>query len=384
MAALRAASTRDRPGKSFVRGLVRRRTPLLPSLVLFRHTRNFFLVAAACSLVVGTLASAVTVAGADPISDKEAQAKQLQDDIETTSQQLSELGEKYNGAVLVLQQRQADLDAIQAQINATQAKVDATQALVDERSASVYRRALRGQSLDSIDYSDAQHLLVRKHYASAQAQQDDDLLRQLADEKAKLAEQRAAAEKARAEADAQRQQLADMKTALEETSAKQHDLLTQVQGELAQLVAQEMARRQAEAAAMAQARLAGGEGDPNLPPPGPAAAQALAYAEAQMGKTYVYAASGPDHFDCSGLTMAAYRSAGVSLPHYSGAQYAALPHVPLDHVMPGDLIFWGTAASVHVALYYGNARILESGGSSNDVHIGPIWGHPMGAARVLQ
>ena len=134
---------------------------------------------------------------------------------------------------------------------------------------------------------------------------------------------------------------------------------------------------------MAHAKLNGGDGDPNLPPPGPAAAKALAFAEAQMGKTYVYAAAGPDHFDCSGLVMAAYRTAGVSLPHYSGAQYAALPHVPLDHVMPGDLIFWGTNASVHVALYYGNARILESGGSGHDVHIGPIWGHPMGAARVL-
>ena len=49
---------------------------------------------------------------------------------------------------------------------------------------------------------------------------------------------------------------------------------------------------------MAAGKLAGGDGDPNLGPPGPAAAQALAYAEAQIGKTYVYAASGPDHFDC--------------------------------------------------------------------------------------
>jgi cell wall-associated NlpC family hydrolase len=175
-----------------------------------------------------------------------------------------------------------------------------------------------------------------------------------------------------------------MKTELEATSAKQQQLLAQVEGELEQLVAQELARRQAEAAAMAQGKLAGGDGDPNLPPPGPAAAQALAFAEAQMGKTYVYAADGPDHYDCSGLTMAAYRSAGVSLPHYSGAQYAALPHLPLDKVMPGDLIFWGTNASSHVALYYGNAQILESGGSGHDVHIGPIWGKPMGAARVLQ
>jgi peptidoglycan DL-endopeptidase CwlO len=357
---------------------------LLTSAALFRNIRNFCLVAAVSLTAVSGIAGPVSRAAADPIADKRAQAKQLQDDVETTNQQLSALGEKYNGAQLRLEQTEADLAAVVTQIAATQAKVDATLALVNERSASVYRRVLKGQSLDSLDYSDASKLLARKHYASVQARQDDALLRQLDEQKARLAEQKDAAEKARAQADAERQQLANMKTELEATSAKQHQLLDQTQGELAQLVAQEMARRQAEAAAMARDRLNGGDGDPNLPPPGPAAAQALAYAQAQMGKTYVYAAAGPAHFDCSGLVMAAYASAGVSLPHYSGAQYAALPHVPLDHVMPGDLIFWGTNASSHVALYWGEARILESGGSSHDVHIGPIWGRPMGAARVLR
>lgn len=357
---------------------------LLTSTALFRNIRNFCLVAAVSLLAVGGIAGPVSRAAADPIGDKQAQAKQLQDDIEATNEQLSALGERYNGAQLRLEQTEADLAAVVAQITATQAKVDATLALVHERSASVYRRALKGQSLDSLDYSDASKLLARKHYAAVQARQDDALLRQLDEQKAELATQRARAEQARAEADAERQQIANMKTELESTSARQHQLLDQVTGEIGQLVQQEMARRQAEAAAMARDKLAGGDGDPNLPPPGPAAAQALAFGQAQMGKTYVYAAAGPDHFDCSGFTMAAYRSAGVSLPHYSGAQYAALPHVPLDHVMPGDLIFWGTNASSHVAMYYGDARILESGGSSHDVHIGPIWGRPMGAARVLQ
>jgi len=351
---------------------------------LFRNIRHICLVALAGLLAMAVPAVPVSPAGADPIGDKQAQAKQLQDDIEATNEQLSALGERYNGAQLRLEQTEADLAAVEEQIVATQREVDTTLGLVKERSASVYRRALSGRSLDTLDYSDSAKLVVRKHYAAVQARRDDELLQRLDEAKATLADQRATAEKARADADAERQQIESMKAELEATSAKQHQLLDQVQGELAQLVAQELARRQAEAAAMARDRLAGGDGDPNLPPPGPAAAQALAFAEAQIGKTYVYAAAGPDHFDCSGLTMAAYRSAGVSLPHYSGAQYAALPHVPLDHVMPGDLIFWGRNASVHVALYYGDARILESGGSRHDAHIGPIWGHPMGAARVLR
>ncbi len=358
---------------------------LLTSPTLFRNIRNISFGALASSvLVAAVVVGSAPVADADPISDKQAQARQLQDDIESTNQALSVAGERFNAAQLHLEQTEADVAAVEAQIAATQAEVDRTLALVHQRSASVYRRALRGHSVEELDYSDASQLLVRKHYASVQARSDDELLRKLDDEKARLATQRAEAEKARAAAAAEREQIAAMRADLETKSAQQQQLLTQVKGELAQLVAEELARRQAEAMALARSKLGGGDGDPNLPPPGPAAAQALAYAEAQMGKTYVYAAAGPDHFDCSGLTMAAYRSAGVSLPHYSGAQYAALPHVPLDHLMPGDLIFWGTNASSHVALYYGDARILESGGSSHNVHIGPIWGRPMGAARVLR
>lgn len=345
--------------------------------------RHIGFIAVASLLAVAGSVTAVPSAGADPISDKEAQAKALQDQIESTNEQVSALGEKYNGAQLRLQEAEESLTAVQGEITSTQAEVDRIRALVNERSASVYRRTLTGRSLDDLDYSDAVHLAARQHYAAAQADRDNQTLQQLDEAKATLADQQAAAERARADADAERQKIEATKAALETASAQQQQLLDQVQGELATLVAEELARRQAEAAAMAHAKLNGGDGDPNLPPPGPAAANALAFAEAQMGKTYVYAADGPDHFDCSGLTMAAYRSAGVSLPHYSGAQYAALPHVPLDHVMPGDLIFWGSGASVHVAFYYGNARILESGGSGHDVHIGAIWGHPMGAARIL-
>lgn len=357
---------------------------LITSFALFRNIRHFCLVALATALVAGALVVPVTTASADPIADKEAQAKQLQDDLERTNEELSAMGERYNGAQLRLEDTEAHLTAVEAELTANAAEVQRILGLVNERSASVYRRALTGRSLDDLDYSDSSKLAVRKHYASIQARRDARLLDQLDEAKANLADQRAAAERARATAEVERQDIERMRNDLEAKSTQQQQLLEQVQGELQQLVAEELARRQAEAAAMAAGKLAGGDGDPNLGPPGPAAAQALAYAEAQMGKTYVYAASGPDHFDCSGLTMAAYRSAGVSLPHYSGAQYAALPHVPLDKVMPGDLIFWGRNASVHVALYYGNARILESGGSSHDVHIGPIWGHPMGAARVLQ
>jgi cell wall-associated NlpC family hydrolase len=352
-------------------------------VTLFRHFRNICFVALVVGLVSTTLGPLASVASADPIADKEAQAKALQDQIEATNEKISALGERYNGAQLRLNQAEQTLAEVQAKITATQDEITRIQTLVEKRAASVYRRILGGKSLDNFAYADAEHLLTRKKYAEAQAKHDDALLAKLSDARQTLTTERKTVESARAAAATERQQIVDTKAALDTGQAQQQALLGQVQGELAQLVAQELARRQAEAAAMANAKLQGGDGDPNLPPPGPAAAKAVQFALAQMGKTYVYAAAGPDHFDCSGLVMAAFESAGVSLPHYSGAQYAKLPHVPLTAVQPGDLIFWGSGGSVHVAFYYGNARLLESGGSGHDVHIGPIWGHPTGAARVL-
>lgn len=75
-------------------------------------------------------------------------------------------------------------------------------------------------------------------------------------------------------------------------------------------------------------------------PPG-AAGKILAYAEAQLGKPYVFGAAGPDAFDCSGLTMMAYAQVGVTLPHSSELQWAEFPHVPPGQVQPGDLVFFG-------------------------------------------
>jgi peptidoglycan DL-endopeptidase CwlO len=347
---------------------------------LLLHIRNISFVALASVVAVAALGAPAV---ADPISDKQAEARALQDQIEATNQEISALGERYNGAQLRLQEAEAALADVQARIDATEAEVNRINGLVDQRAASVYKRALTGRSLDGFSFDDARNLVTRRHYAANQAQRDNDLLHELAEAKEQLADQRATAEQARAAAAAERQTIIDTRASLETAVARQQELLGQVQGELAQLVQQELERRQREAEAVARQKLTGGDGDPNLAAPGPAAAAAIEWGKTQIGKTYVWAASGPDHYDCSGFTMAAFGQAGVELPHYSGAQYDMLPHVPLSAVLPGDLMFWGSGGSSHVAIYVGDAQVLESGGTGHDVHIGPIWGKPTGAARVL-
>ncbi|HEV7626089.1 MAG TPA: NlpC/P60 family protein [Streptomyces sp.] len=86
---------------------------------------------------------------------------------------------------------------------------------------------------------------------------------------------------------------------------------------------------------------------------------AVAYAKAQVGKSYVYGAAGPDAFDCSGLTMAAWSQAGVSLPHSSSAQYSSGPHISESELQPGDLVFYYSPIS-HVGMYIGNGQIVNA------------------------
>ena len=122
--------------------------------------------------------------------------------------------------------------------------------------------------------------------------------------------------------------------------------------------------------------------------PSPAAATAVAFARAQIGKPYVYGATGPDAFDCSGLVQAAWAAAGVSIPRTSEEQWAQLPHV--SSPQPGDLVFY-TGSPIdpppgHVTMYAGGGQMIEAYGTGVPIRVTAlrpgIWGYadPDGAS----
>jgi len=100
------------------------------------------------------------------------------------------------------------------------------------------------------------------------------------------------------------------------------------------------------------------------PPVATGAAAAVAFARAQLGEPYRWAAAGPDAWDCSGLTSGAWAAGGKSLPHYSVAQYEQSTPIRAGDLRPGDLVFWGSTSSpssiFHVALYVGEGRIVHA------------------------
>ena len=110
----------------------------------------------------------------------------------------------------------------------------------------------------------------------------------------------------------------------------------------------------------------------NLPVPTDArAAIAVAFAKAQVGKPYIWAAAGPNAYDCSGLTMAAWGKAGVMMAHGSRDQYASFPKVSESQLQPGDLIMY-YADMHHVGIYVGNGMIIHAANPSAGVQYAPM------------
>lgn len=174
---------------------------------------------------------------------------------------------------------------------------------------------------------------------------------------------------------------------------------------LARLTAEERARYEAAVAARTTPAASGGgataradrsSGDRTTAAPAgttPAAASAsapatgrasaaLSFARAQLGKPYVWGATGPSAYDCSGLTQAAWRAAGVSLPRTTYTQINAGRRVSRSELAPGDLVFFYSGIS-HVGLYIGGGQMIHAPRPGAPVRIAPIDEMPFaGATRV--
>jgi len=299
---------------------------------------------AALVVVFGFVLSGLAgnISGAQSAGDLQAEAAQLNAQIQANGAKISALGEQINGA-------QLRLGAAQAQMNQLEARLLG-------RAAVIYQT--KGQGAGDFSVSNVLDLLVRSKYSSIIAGRDRRLIDQLKQAKQNLGEPRDALTKAKSDADA--------------AAAEQQRLLAQVTGQLAVLVAQQQQQQQQAAIAVSVQKTA-------LPAvsnwAGPAASggagAAVAFAEAQVGKPYQYAGTGPDAYDCSGLTMRAWQAGGVSMAHFSGAQYSAFPKVPMDRLQPGDLVF-PSDPSAHVGIYVGGGMMVHATHTGDFVRRDPI------------
>ena len=140
--------------------------------------------------------------------------------------------------------------------------------------------------------------------------------------------------------------------------------------------AAKLAAAQAAAAAPSSGGGGGGGGPAvnsaaaNPPPVAAGGSGAVAAAESQIGVPYVWGGETPGvGFDCSGLTAWSWGQAGVSLPHFSGAQMADSTPVPLSDLQPGDLLFYGPGGGDHVAMYVSPGTMIEAPQTGSFVHL---------------
>jgi peptidoglycan DL-endopeptidase RipA len=187
------------------------------------------------------------------------------------------------------------------------------------------------------------------------------------------------------------------------SQAKRNSLAKQVASAQARVAALKSARQAALAAAAAaaaakaaaEASAGSTQGSATVPSwaqsSGASASQgdvAANWALTQLGKPYQWGAAGPDTYDCSGLTMMAWAHAGVSLLHYTGYQWDEGPHVPLDQLQRGDLLFYATdnsdpATIHHVGIYIGNGMMVDAPYTGAFVRIDSMYapGGLIGAVR---
>ena len=367
-------------------------------------------------LVVASLMVAMMLPGGSPsasaseVTDKQAQAQQIADKLDGLNATLMSLANQSEVARQHLAEANQAVDAARARVDAANADIDTAKQQLASYAVNAYVAGNDGPSLDVSLTGQPNDLPVKTGYMQTLAGNRADVVDQLAAVKRKAADEGAHLNKEVDAAQTESDRLDAAQRQADAAVAQQTQLKSQVDTELAGLVAAEQARRaQQQAAAAAQTaatQTAAHTTTPNTrpgtaPPPttadptGPVVvpngrgAQAVAAAMSKLGAPYVWAAAGPDTFDCSGLTMWAWAHAGVSLPHYTGSQLAATHPVPVSDLQPGDLVFvWGPGENGdpgHVGLYIGGGQMVHAPHTGAFVEVDSIYwwtGARIAAGRV--
>ena len=348
-----------------------------------KHRFALLATAVACStsLAVGAIAS---VAVGSPVENKRAEAQRLQAQIDANDRELVTLSERFNGATLHFNEAQAAISEAQRRTDAAQADRRNIRRILSRRAAQLYTGAGSSSPLSAMDARSISEIATRSRYASAAADHDNSLLARLQVATEALTARKADLERQLAAAQAEKDAAALAKNKIVAVNRQAQALQQQVKGEIATILQQEAAARVAAARrATAQPttsrpRTGGGAHSsippnfPNVPAPSAGAAAAVAFAKAQVGKGYRFATSGPDTFDCSGLTAAAWQAGGVSIAHYSGAQYQETMRIGLGDLQPGDLIFHGPGGADHVEIYVGGGMVVSASNPSVGVVFVPV------------
>ncbi|MGW3072140.1 MULTISPECIES: NlpC/P60 family protein [unclassified Kitasatospora] len=280
--------------------------------------------------------------------DVRTQVEQLYDEAEQAS-------EKANAAQEAQRRLQGETTILQGEIAIAQDQLNELRGDLATVAGAEYRGGGMAQTAQLFLSSDPEGYLVRARTLGQAAARQQETLHELVTRQRRLDQRRTEAAGKLAELDQTRRTLADTKQQIQQRLAGAQKLLNG-------LGAAERARMTAQDARDAEQRATRGTDRLDLgtaPPASERGAAALAAAVRMIGSPYVYGATGPHAFDCSGLMYYSWRQAGVTLPRTSQAQAYAGQRISLSEARPGDLVIFYRDMH-HVGMYAGGGVIVHA------------------------
>jgi peptidoglycan DL-endopeptidase CwlO len=284
-------------------------------------------VAATAIVMTGSLATAAHAAPSE---------SELTKKIDAASNQLEDVTESYNKLNIDLKKTIADQKALAASLAPTKAKLQVASAQVNTIAAASYKQGRIGP-MTAVLGSEQDGLVDRMTFLdqiTRANQRDIDAFTETT------------------------QSYAERQAALKSTQAKESKQLAELAARRKSIQSDIEDLKKLRTAAFGRAEEPGKPFVGEVPKVSGSAGVAVRFAYGAIGKPYEFGSGGPNSYDCSGLTSAAWAAAGKSLPHNARAQYGVVTHIKRSDLKPGDLVFYRGLG--HVGIYVGNDRIIDA------------------------
>ena len=329
----------------------------------------------------GTASLAAAVMAVTLLSGPPASADSLAKQIDRVEARVSALeseaeaaAEAYNEAMINLRSIDAKRNRLQARISRASTSMGRLQRSINAMAVQAYTTGTMSGTAQLLLTKNPREFLDRSTMLSIVAGNQANELRTINSIRLSLATSKAEMSAIRKQRAAVSRQAKRQRDQVSAKLRQAQGLLSSLQGKARKAYLARLAKRRAEqarAAKAAQKTWASGKVFAGKAPSA-AARRAVTYALRQVGKPYVAFMAGERAFDCSGLTQAAYRHAGVFLPHFSKAQRGYVRKVGWSQMKPGDIMFFFRRGAHHVAIYIGGGRMVHAENPRSDVTITSI------------
>lgn len=306
------------------------------------------------ALVAGMSCAVMWTSWVPASADIEQEIAQVQADLANLQQQAAAAAEEANDANLDWQEAQTAVTDKQAELEATRQTLTDSQRNLDMVVSQIYRNGGVDPTLLVLAADQPSDWLATLDLARIIAGQQNSALVSTEVAEQQLTRDELALQRAERKAQKARDDMLDAKSAIDSRVAESTALLSQLQVEQQQQLAEELARQQEQQQQQAEDAV-----DTIAELPASTTRPVVKFAIRQVGKPFEAGASGPDSFDSSGLVKAAWAEAGVDLPHSVQRQYDRTERVDITQLAPGDVVFlYGTGK--HSGIYTGDGYFVHA------------------------